>query len=140
MTSGIYIMSNPRYGSENIIKIGSSIDIGRGATSGCYTTMFLDKDRPKLLKYYQIDDYKTKAELRSIEYSIHRFFNEHRCQPNRELFRNLDIELIDNYMHNRQFNFSEGTKMPKAEYLPKVGPNPAYLFQGKVHTPEREGL
>lgn len=117
-TPGVYILQHPYY--ANTIKIGSSLDIGRRINDSCYTTMFLDAHKPKLLKYYTVDNYTTTEDVVYIEKSIHRFFSEYRCQANREIFTGLDINLIDIYMNNRQFAYTSSDQPPVPGTKPRI--------------------
>ena len=92
---GIYMLNHPFY--PNTVKIGSSTNIGRRIKDSCYTTMFLEKDIPKLLDYFRVEGYETKDEVLYLERAIQRTLISRRITPNRELFVNvtpLDVSNI----------------------------------------------
>lgn len=92
---GIYMLDHPF--CPNIVKIGSSTNIGRRIRDSCYTTMFPEDKMPKLLGYFRVEGYDTIEEVVFLERAIHRNLNIRRISPNRELFMNvtpLDVSMI----------------------------------------------
>ena len=102
---GIYMLNHPFY--TDTVKIGSSTNIGRRIKDSSYTTMFLEKDIPKLLDYFRVEGYETKDEVLYLERAIQRTLNARRITPNRELFVNVTPLDISNIIRSYGLTISQ---------------------------------
>jgi superfamily II DNA or RNA helicase len=94
---GIYALIRPGYElkyGQCVIKIGSSIHVGTRINSGDYRTMFACDDMPPFLWSIHPIGYESIAEIQHIEKIIHHNIKSYRVDPKRELFYNVDINLV----------------------------------------------
>jgi len=89
--SGLYILIHPFY--EHTYKIGCSNDMETRLDSGCYKTMFLPEDIPKLYKLVNVGHFNNY--IRFAEKILHNELKKFRICNQRELFKidNIEVEI-----------------------------------------------
>ena len=112
----LYMQIYNNFKSVHIFKIGCSIDVGRRIRDGVYHTSFLPEDEPKYLSSLHPHGYNSLNEILFVEKLIHYHYDVKRLNKNRELFRDIDIKEVSEYLNSMGINHDIVTEKPKPLY------------------------
>lgn len=106
--------------NEPVYKIGCSIDVGRRIRDGDYVTAFWEEYQPVYLGSVHPHGYETFKEILFLEQLIHHHFDRQRPRKNRELFFNVTLKDVSDYLKSLGINHNIILERPDPIYERKL--------------------